>query len=1065
MMNLLKTGLVFQCPVTKQLVSRNEYLSGNIAKKIQQAKSAGLTDNVTALESIMPEVNANVIVKIGSTLVTAAEYQTFICNLLDSYNGVTVAQCNVTNRYEVAGTVYVEKSYESTQVYGTKGMNAVEIFSRLLNKGRFVIYKKNLDGQNEIDQDETVLLMEKVGAMHQAFEDFVAKKNITERYHDKYGAIVPRVYDGSQITLHGSNQHIKLRPHQLDAIARIVQSPTSLIAHVVGAGKTWALVGGIMELKRLKKVNKPCFVVPNHLVGQIAKEFIELYPNAVVLTCPTDAASKKSFLSKLKDTEFDCVILGFEQFRSLGIDPERKIKSLKNQIARYRDYLYSLQTSYTVRKGIMRDVKKRLKVVESRLAELHDKKSDHEVSVTFEETGIDALFVDEAHKYKNKYIFTKHSNIPGIGSGVQNQTTEDIQMKIEYIRETYPAKKVVFATGTPIANSMSELYTMQTYLQWDLLLDLNLQHFDNWASDFGNVVGAIELSPDGKNFRHKERFSEYINVEGMLNLFRQIADVKMNDDLKLPLPKVNRHNVTVEPTEKQKLLVNLLSEAADLVQKKKLDKSEMNFLTITTTGRKLALDTRLANVQGVVETLEPWVKLTEYEKVLLLSEKDNGDKIKVLCDNVSQIYHETAAEKLTQMIFIDQGTPKTQAQIENAMKQKGQRPHDTYADIKAKLIARGVKLGEIAYIHEANTTVKKGKLFEAVRAGEIRVLIGSTEKMGTGTNVQAKLIALHNVDCPWRPCDIEQRNGRIIRQGNENAEVSIYNYVTKGTFDAYSWQTIERKAKFISQIMTNKVKVDRMEEIDEQVLSYGEIKAIATGNPLIKRKLELDIEVSRLGSLVRQQTKNLLEIEKKRDIILPNKLERLKKDISALTLDIPKVDTLKYETVTRKVKQEDGTTVEKEFTKEVFVASLLNSKGSFDKLEDRTLTNKELFTLHETHPTGTKIGEYRGFDIIRHTSTTDGYASGKTIIIRAHGSYILELGSIGQTQKIDDKLDSLRNLLSHNTLDLENAEIELSKLQTFQDNTDYQLMLNNTQQELNKINNELGLNDNQQNVA
>ena len=672
-------------------------------------------------------------------------------------------------------------------------------------------------------------------------------------YNEKFNSIRPREYDGSHITFNGMNPEIELREHQKNAVAHILYGGNTLLAHAVGAGKTFEMVSAAMESKRLGLCNKSLFVVPNHLTEQWAAEFLQLYPAANILVATKkdfETKNRKKFCGRIATGDYDAVIIGHSQFEKIPMSVERQRAILEQQLQELTDGIIDLKKNRGENFSV-KQLEKSKKAVKLKLQKLNDQSRKDDV-VTFEELGVDRLFIDESHYYKNLYLYTKMRNVGGIAQ-TEAQKSSDLFMKCRYLDELTGGRGTVFATGTPISNSMVELYTIQRYLQYNTLVKNNLQHFDSWASTFGETVTAVELTPEGTGYRAKTRFAKFYNLPELMAMFKEVADIKTADMLELPVPDAHFHNVAVKPSEMQKEMVASLAERAEKVRGGGVDSSVDNMLKITNDGRKLALDQRMLNDM-----------LPDFE----------GSKINACVDNIYRIWEETADKKSAQLVFCDLSTPKNDGTF------------SVYNDIRKKLIERGVPESEVRFIHEADTDVKKKELFQKTRKGEVRVLLGSTQKMGAGTNVQDRLIALHDVDCPWRPSDLEQRSGRIIRQGNSNPDVDIYRYVTEQTFDAYLYQLVEGKQKFASQIMTSKSPVRSAEDIDETALSYAEIKMLATGNPYIKEKMDLDIQVQKLKLLKSNFLSEKYALEDKiikyypqRITALENRIEGLKQDV------------------------------------------------------------------------------------------------------------------------------------------------------------------------------------------
>lgn len=832
-------------------LTADEYLSGNVREKLALAKrSAELYPedyniNVEYLEKVQPkDLDASEIsVRLGATWLPTDDVQDFIFEILRTprycqYN-MKVNFSPITGEWAIKGKSHDRMNVMAENTYGTPRINAYKIIEDTLNLKdvRIFDYVEDEYGNRKpvLNKKETAIAQGKQEMIKQAFQDWIWKdperrERLCRIYNDTFNSMRAREYDGSHITFSGMNPEIKLREHQVNAVARIMYGGNSLLAHVVGAGKTFTMVAAAQESKRLGLCNKSLIVVPNHLTEQWATEYLQLYPSANILVATKkdfETKNRKKFCARIATGDYDAVIIGHSQFEKIPISIERQKYMLEQQIDEIalgiEQAKYDKGERFTIKQ-----LEKTRKSLEVKLDKLNDQSRKDDV-INFEELGIDRLFVDEAHSFKNLFLYTKMRNVGGIAQ-TEAQKSSDLYMKCRYLDEVTGNKGVVFATGTPVSNSMVELYTMQRYLQYDALSDKRLQNFDSWASTFGETVTAIELAPEGTGYRAKTRFAKFYNLPELMMMFKQVADIQTADMLNLPVPKANYHNIAVKPTDIQKEIVASLGERAEKVRNKMVDSSQDNMLLITNDGRKLALDQRLTNE-------------------MLPDEPDS--KVSVCADNVFEIWEKTAEQKSTQLIFCDLSTPHNDGKF------------NVYDDIKKKLIAKGVPENEIAFIHNTDTEAKKKELFSKVREGQIRVLIGSTAKMGAGTNVQKKLIAIHHTDCPWRPADLQQREGRIIRQGNENPEVEIYSYVTEETFDAYLYQLVENKQKFIGQIMTSKSPVRSAEDVDEQALSYAEIKALATGNPYIKEKMDLDIEVSKLKLLYQSHLSQRYALEDK----------------------------------------------------------------------------------------------------------------------------------------------------------------------------------------------------------
>ncbi len=858
----------------QRYLTADEYLSGNVRKKLELAKRTAeiypedYSTNVEMLEKVQPEdlTASEISVRLGATWLPVDVVGEFMFELLQTPR---YAQWNIKVHYSpISAEWNIEnKNYDRMNVianttYGTNRINAYKIIEETLNLRdvRIFDYVEDENGNRKpvLNKKETAIAQGKQEMIKQAFQDWIWKdphrrERLVRMYNDKFNCMRPREYDGSHINFSGMNPEITLRPHQVNAVARVMYGGNSLLAHVVGAGKTFTIVAAAQESKRLGLCNKSLIVVPNHLTEQWAAEYLQLYPSANILVATKkdfETKNRKKFCARIATGDYDAVIIGHSQFEKIPLSIERQKRMLEEQIDEITIGIGQIKFNKG-EKFSVKQLEKTKKSLQAKLQKLNDQTRKDDV-VTFEELGIDRLFVDEAHAFKNLYLYTKMRNVGGIAQ-TEAQKSSDLFMKCRYLDEITGSKGVVFATGTPVSNSMVELYTMQRYLQYETLVDRNLQHFDAWASTFGETVTAIELAPEGTGYRAKTRFAKFYNLPELMMMFKQMADIQTADMLNLPVPKANYHNVAVKPTEQQKEIVASLAERAEKVRNKMVSSNVDNMLLITNDGRKTALDQRLVN-----EMLPD----------------DPSSKVSICADNVFDMWKKTTPQKSTQLVFCDLSTPHNDGSF------------NVYDDIRKKLIAKGVPETEIAFIHDADTEAKKKELFGKVRSGQVRVLIGSTAKMGAGTNVQQKLIAIHHTDCPWRPADLQQREGRIVRQGNENPEVEIFSYVTEETFDAYLYQLVENKQKFIGQIMTSKSPVRSAEDVDEQALSYAEIKALATGNPYIKEKMDLDVAVSKLKLLKQNHLSQRYALEDKVVMFYPKEILRLENRIKGYEEDI-----------------------------------------------------------------------------------------------------------------------------------------------------------------------------------
>lgn len=958
-------------------VTADEYLSGNVREKLKIAEHFAETDerfnvNVKYLKEVQPkDLNASEIsVRLGSTWIPPEDIKVFIEYLLNPSNyacqNINVHYNEATSEWWIEGKNYDKYNIKATNTYGTGRASAYKIIEDSLNlkDTRIHDYYEDENGKKvaELNKKETAIAQAKQEQIKLAFEEWIWKdperrERLTKVYNERFNSIRPREYDGSHISFDGMNPEITLRKHQVNAIARILYGGNTLLAHEVGAGKTFEMVAAAMESKRLGLCNKSLFVVPNHIVEQFGQEFLQLYPSANVLVTTKkdfETANRKKFCSRIATGDYDAIIISHSQFEKIPMSVERQVTIIQKQIEDITLGIQDLKNNNGERFSI-KQMEKTKKSLETRLAKLNDTSRKDDV-VTFEELGVDRIFVDEAHYYKNLFLYTKMRNVGGIAQ-TEAQKSSDLFMKCRYLDELTGGKGVIFATGTPISNSMVELYTMQRYLQYSELEKRHLQQFDAWASTFGETVTAIELSPEGTGYRAKTRFAKFFNLPELMALFKEVADIQTSEMLNLPVPKVNYHNVVIEPSEIQKELVKDLSERAEKIRNRMVDSSVDNMLKITNDGRKLALDQRLTN--DMLEDFE-------------------HSKVATCADNIYSIWDKTSEDKSAQLVFCDLSTPHNDGKF------------NVYDDLKTKLIDRGIPEEEIAFIHDANTDARKQELFNKVRRGQVRVLIGSTQKMGAGTNCQDRLIALHDLDCPWRPSDLIQRSGRIIRQGNKNPEVDIYRYVTEGTFDAYLYQLVENKQRFISQIMTSKTPVRFAEDIDETALSYAEIKALAAGNPDIIEKTELDTQVAKLKLLKQNYLSEKYALEDKVIKYYPNEIKRLENRIEDMKEDIEVFN--------------NNNTPDNSFEK-------MNIKGT--NFTERKEAGEKIIEICKsmTNPEPLEIGEYKGFKIILSFDTMDRkfYASMKNNL-----SYKTELGSdpSGNITRIDNVLNGIETRLS-----------------------------------------------------
>lgn len=1018
------TGVIFLNPMhgygggsEEKYLTADEYLSGNVREKLEWAKrSAELypedyTAHVQALERVQPvDLTASEIaVRLGATWLPTEVIDQFIYELfgtsprsqrmIRSHYSQHTGAWNIESKFADRGNVKAENTYGTTRVNGYK------IIEETLNLRdlRIFDYVEDEHGNRVpiLNKKETAIAQGKQQLIKQAFQDWIWKdparrERLTRLYNDKFNSIRPREYDGSHLKFVGINPEITLRPHQVNAIAHILYGGNTLLAHVVGAGKTFEMVAAAQESKRLGLCQKSLFVVPNHLTEQWASEYLQLYPSANILVATRkdfETKNRKRFCGRIATGDYDAIIIGHSQFEKIPVSVERQRYLLEQQRSEVLNGIAELKANHGERFSI-KQMERTKKSIDAKLAKLNDQSRKDDV-VTFEELGIDRLFVDEAHYYKNLAAFSKMRNVGGI-SQTEAQKSSDLYMKCRYLDELTGGRGVVFATGTPISNTMVEMYTMQKYLQYHTLEEHGLLNFDAWASTFGETVTAIELAPEGTGYRAKTRFSRFYNLPELMSMFKEVADIQTADMLNLPVPKANYHNIVLKPSEQQKEMVAALGQRAEKVRNRMVDSTEDNMLLITNDGRKLALDQRLLNP--------------------LLPDSDTS-KINACAGDVFDIWQRTADQRSAQMVFCDLSTPGKNRPIEMVPNEQGGYEmaefQNVYDDLRNKLIARGIPAEEIAYIHTANTEAQKKELFGKVRSGQVRVLIGSTQKMGAGTNVQKKLVALHHLDCPWRPSDLQQREGRIIRQGNENNEVDIYTYVTENTFDSYLYQLVEGKQKFIGQIMTSKSPVRSCEDIDETALSYAEIKALCTGNPHIKEKMDLDIDVQRLRLLKANHLSQRYALEDQIIKELPQQIAKYEQYIEGYLSDM---DRLKENTHPN----EDGfSPMEVEGT----VYTDKKAAGSAILAACKAMTSPEPVPL----------GQYRGFSMdLSFASLTREFK----VTLKGALYYTTNLGTdvFGNILRLDNLLESMeeristcREQLENTRMQLENAKLEVDK--------------------------------------
>ena len=1033
------TGVIFFDPVEREWQTADEYLSGDVREKLRIARSyaapgfprdglANYAANVAALEQAQPkDLDASEIeVRLGATWIDKEYIRQFMFELLEPAfyvrRSIDVNYSDFSAEWNITGKSVVGRSdINANMTYGTERANAYKILEDTLNLRDVRIYDtiEDADGREKrvLNSKETTLAQQKQQAIKDAFQEWIWKDptrrhDLVQKYNELFNSTRPREYNGQHITFSGMNPEIQLREHQLNAVAHILYGGNTLLAHEVGAGKTFEMVAAAMESKRLGLCHKPMFVVPNHLIEQWASEFLRLYPSANILAVTKkdfEPRNRKKFCARIATGDYDAVIIGHSQFERIPVSRERQERMLQEQIYEIEDGLMELKANNAERFTI-KSLEKTKKSLEVKLKKLQDTSRKDDV-ITFEQLGVDRLYVDEAHAFKNLFLYTKMRNVAGL-STTDAQKSSDMLLKCRYIDEITGNKGIVFATGTPVSNSMTELYTMMRYLQHDMLQRKHLTHFDCWASTFGETATAIELAPEGTGYRARTRFSKFFNLPELMQLFKEAADIKTADQLHLPTPTPIYHNVVAQPTEIQKGMVQELSERAAKVHAGIVDASTDNMLKITSDGRKLGLDQRVINPDLPDEA---------------------GSKVNLCVDNIYSVWKDGQADKLTQLVFCDLSTPKAAVPVSKAAKAAGgnldspelhaletaigqdaaEEPAFTiYDDIREKLVARGIPREQIAFIHEANTEARKKELFAKVRAGQVRVLMGSTFKMGAGMNVQDRLVALHDLDCPWRPGDLEQRSGRIIRQGNRNKEVHIYRYVTESTFDAYLWQTVENKQKFISQIMTSKSPVRSCEDVDETALSYAEIKALCAGDERIKEKMDLDVDVARLKLMKANHQSQQYKLEDSLLKKFPEEIEKSKGFISGLEADM--------KTLAAHPHPEDG-----------FAGMTVKNDNLTDKDNAGAALLEAFKDVRGMEPV--PIGTYRGFQM---SLTLEDFGRDYVLTLKGQMTHRVTLGkdARGNLTRIDnalnampDRLQNVRNTLDATTAQMEAAKAELGK--------------------------------------
>ena len=1021
-------GVIFKVPNCEPVsyVAADEYLSGNVRNKLTVAELAAKNDpelavNVDALKKVIPKdlSAAEISVRLGATWIPQEDIQRFVMELLTPSSYVAG---RLKVRYTpINGDWFIENkssdmgNVKADSTYGTKRASAYRIIEDTLNLRDTrifdYVYDEHSNKKAVFNAKETTAAQAKQEAIKQAFQDWIWKdperrNRLVRYYNDTFNSVRPREYDGSHITFGGISPEITLRPHQVNAIAHILYGGSTLLAHKVGAGKTFEMVAAAQESKRLGLCQKSMFVVPNHLVGQWASEYLRLYPSANILVTTKqdfETGNRKKFCGRIATGDYDAVIIGHSQFEKIPMSIERQREQLEKQLDDIERGIDDVQASKGEQFTVKQLMKTR-KAIKTKLEKLNDTKRKDTV-IDFEQLGVDRLFIDESHFYKNLYLYTKMRNIGGIAQ-TEAQKSSDLFMKCRYLDEITGNRGTVFATGTPVSNSMVELYSVQRYLQYDTLAQNGLQHFDSWASTFGETVTALELAPEGTNYRAKTRFAKFYNLPELMQMFREVADIQTADMLKLPVPKVNYHNIKTKPSEMQTEMVASLAKRAEKVRARLVEPNIDNMLKITNDGRKLALDQRM---------IDPMLP------------DDPDSKVNACVDNVYRIWEEHADTKATQLVFCDLSTPKNDGTF------------NVYDDMREKLIARGIPAEQIRFIHEATTDAQKKELFGKVRSGEVRVLFGSTPKMGAGTNVQDRLIAIHNLDCPWRPSDLEQRQGRIERQGNMFPEVEVYRYVTEQTFDAYLYQLVESKQKFISQIMTSKSPVRSAEDVDEVALSFAEVKMLATGDARFKEKMDLDIQVSKLRVLKQSYLSEHYDLEDRVLKYYPQTIKEYEERIAGYENDAAFAEQ-------HKPQGEDK-----------FCPMTLKGMTYTEKAD----AGEMLLAICKDYPMSapTEIGSYRGFRMEIYYDTVNAHYC-MNLCGKAKHKVDLGADALGNLTRIENELSKLPARLeaaktkkAETIVQLETAKEEIKKPFAFEDE------LKEKTERLNALNIELNLNE------
>ena len=991
------TGVIFKNPLTDKWEPSDEYLSGNVREKLNVARQFAENHpeymvNVQALERVQPkDLDASEIeARLGATWISPDYITEFMAETFHTprhhinYERIKVQYAEVTGQWNVKGkNVDSSNNPLSTSTYGTQRANAYRLLEDALNLRDTKIYDTIHDANGEhrvLNRKETTLAQQKQELIREEFKEWIFKEmsrreTLCKIYNERFNSVRPREYDGSHIQFVGMNPEIKLMEHQKNAVAHILYGNNTLLAHCVGAGKTFQMIAAGMESKRLGLAQKSLYVVPNHLLEQWGSDFLRLYPGANILVATKkdfEPANRKRFCSRIATGDYDAVIIGHSQFEKIPLSRERQIALLEDQIA---DITFSIESAKTQvgEQYTVKQMEKTKKSLKAKLEKLNDQTRKDDV-VTFEQLGVDRLFVDESHYYKNLFLYTKMRNVAGI-SQTDAQKSSDMFMKCRYMDEITGGKGITFATGTPVSNSMTELYTIMRYLQYDTLMNMGMGHFDSWAATFGETVTAIELSPEGTGYRAKTRFARFFNLPELISIFKEAADIQTADMLNLPVPEAEYINEVLKPSDEQKEMVEAFSERAEQVRGGAVDPRVDNMLKITNDGRKCALDQRLLN------DMLP----------------DAGEsKVNACVENAFQVWEDGKDTQATQLIFCDLSTPKTDGTF------------NVYDDVRNKLVERGIPKEQIAFIHEYNTEVKKAELFAKVRAGQVRILMGSTPKLGAGTNVQDRLLALHHLDCPWKPSDLEQQEGRILRQGNQNDKVKIFRYVTENTFDSYMWQILENKQKFISQIMTSKSPVRACEDVDDTALSYAEIKALATGNEYIKEKMDLDVQVSKLKLLKANHTSQIYRLESDIAKRYPVQITALKEKIAGMRVDAD---------VVKRIDLQDND----------HFAMTVGGKLYTDKKEAGVALISAASGLKSVKSAG-QIGEYHGFAL---SSEYNFLSNTYTMTIKGKCSYKIEFGkdTLGNIQRIHNALSAIEKKLADTEQNLETVQQQLKTAQ------------------------------------